>query len=479
MNEQAPQPDKEASTQDDKGTSSNVTVWGFIDRMLFVRLRQLRWPYRIVGGFIAVLGAAIFLTFYYDFDLHKVLPVKQDDRIVLLVLNDSDPVARDIRAGIDRESSSFPPGIKLETLDDGPTADATIARFKNQYFGKNGQALDRLLLVIGHTTSSIAGPMVRDFYAVHGIPVILPAVTSPSVTRDAPKSPPEKFCVLRLPPTDNYQATKIARLWGVGGTAKTFSQMIGMRTDHRPRAMVIADRGNKLYSNYLVEQLATAPGLAGSIADVKWCDIETSTGQIVDSLVGQDCDVVIYVGMEPCGLLLLGQCVQKGLLTTQSTGSGTTSTTMQSGKLKAFLLSDGCATTNFTEAVANVRINEPIFVVSPVPPLDGGTKAFDYSWYGAQAARLANTLVTTQDPPDRKHVMNGMQDYLRRNKEFSINNGNRTVELRFKNGDSFEFDGALGQNEPRVDREVSRFHIYRLNDGHPSHTSSRCECGYN
>jgi hypothetical protein len=98
------------------------------------------------------------------------------------------------------------------------------------------------LMVIGHFSSSTTGAALKNYLAVDPmIPVIMTTETNPDLIPETHKDAIKRLPILRLWPTDEQQATDIARYATEGGD-KTF--------------WVVEDsRINPVYSHYLAEKI--------------------------------------------------------------------------------------------------------------------------------------------------------------------------------------------------------------------------------
>lgn len=389
---------------------------------------------------------------------------RKDAIFIVLPMGGSSASATDMREGIVQGWPTADParpdeqrivplakGRKLHVvwIDDGPTGDATARRFAQQ------QKLFRPVLVIGHDTSTQALEMSRLVYQPEELPTILLGPTNPRITTDAVLAGRHIF--LRLLPNDYKQASKIRDLVA--------------HKDYKTVILVV-DQDNREYAKFLADQL-----MSPDLSDARTAIPEfsrrivlslevsaTSTGNIdFVSLQRLRPDAIVVLGMTEASLGFMR--VWRSVLAADSRGTGS-ATVEEALPRPSLVFSDGCATSRFHEAVADLLQSSDTwgecFLMSPMRRTSTEkhkSAVVDYEWLGVAATHVVNNLFAEAD--------GGAADALGETRQVVRNwmtNKDKSIAVRVRLADGFtdiiihDFANATTKG----DNAVPDFHPYQV-----------------
>jgi hypothetical protein len=387
-----------------------------------------------LGIVLLILTGVVVLEHHPIYELWQQLMGSHDIKVVIAVFpidSTADPIKKGLGLAKDNEIDLIKGSVKLRFVPERETLRGTEAAVRKAIKDPN------VVLVIGHYSSSTAERMLGDVYEedpTHPVPVILPAVTNPEITRDPPN---DIHHVLRLPASDTVQVNELITL---------LNQLTA--NANNGQVLLIVDKTNPTYSGYIArELLKQRPQLFVDSIGVALDGEGFRPERYKDSQP----DVIVFVGMENQGMLFLKLIAESHWATVRK---------------PVLVFTDGVAGNAFMPVAEEVAAkNFRIFITAPIPTrLSKGKSVGDnfpnYEDMGTASRKLAELLLNKAKDSygeiNRQTVLNAIQDIENSKKDLGSNG--LALNLEFdENGD----DSSGG------------VHVYEIKDRRAIHS---CDC---
>ncbi len=398
---------------------------------------------------IVSVFAPLFLTErilrYIRVDLVKVVttivsPAKNDAEILVVFPNTK--VGQDIKHVImgDNEEKGFKYGVRLRSITEDNNVENTEQKIMTE-LKKN----KNILMIIGHETSTSAKHMIEnvyrsDYFMKRGgpIPLILPAVTNPDLTKNNEKAKH----ILRLPATDSLQADKI----------KEFIRR------KNAKAALIVDSSNYEYSHYIAKSIINTH--VDYVVDSVGVDLDGS-GFMTSRFIANQPDFFAFIGMHTQGSLFLKSMIlhEEGP-NSKSNGNHRYTYLFTDGVVSEFF-------SNFLKATIKLR---PIYITAPIPLkpiyLRPGSpiqeNELSYKEMGVITLKLVERILERAHENNhfnRKGVLKEIGEIIKNTESINFTDPYE-ISIRFN---------YCGENE------LGKVHLFRYQNGHFYHAED-CGC---
>lgn len=312
-----------------------------------------------------LVGAVIYVAFQFLISLLPQfirptptvvgIPKKLPGLTVLAVFPDS-PVAQDVKRGLFLSKNpieSLSNGVSLVLQPEYDTPEET-GRFLLRFLKEN----KNIIMVVGHETSTMAKYILENVYenaAFKGtpIPVILPAVTNPTITDVRANSQYQH--ILRVPATDDVQVA-------------TIEDFIGSSKNNLNSTALIVDETNLEYSSYIAKSLIYhAPAY---IIDSVGVGL-SSNGFAPSRFLSSSPYSIVFIGMKTQAQIFLNQLVlrkkkDKEIEEQNISKLGRSPTDLIPTGPSQILFTDGVVSTDFNETVKILAPPIPIYFTGPI-----------------------------------------------------------------------------------------------------------------
>lgn len=404
--------DTEAAEAPDKQQIPKITWWAS-RKTMHLKREIVREIGLLVALLLLLLILSLLLHVQYGELADKIGGWLSNDngrKVVLCVFPKSgvvNPVLDALGFKGDSDTVVLSDGVDMKLLVEDQTPAETLTHVKERLKDKN------VVLLVAHERSSTMTYMNENLYekepfpAGQGpVPIILLAVTNPSITEGQRKSDgtavPDRRHILRLPATDKIQADLLRQFFGIQKTVDI---------------TLLVDTTNPSYSKYLAAQMVATDSGEIALPVVNSFGVNISGEGFSPSRFLQKEPRLLFVGMETEGSILLRSLKHNGVDFSVTTDNAGKVHIAANGVLVAF--TDGVAGAVFDSARRQILgDNDLVFLTGPFVPDQGKGKdvAFpDYRPLALGARELAGQLLreaSRQGGVTRASVLNALQGHL-------------------------------------------------------------------